>query len=484
MGILRHLAASAALVSLAAPAAAQPGGPAPVDARMDAVLAALQPPAQVAGRSHAGQPLAEMMRHYRVPAVSIAYVEDGRIVWVRAFGAADVAARRAATPTTMFQAASISKPVAATAALALVERGRLQLDAPVNPMLASWDVPDNELTRDAPVTLRHLLTHTAGLTVHGFPGYDRTAALPTLLQILDGLPPSNTPAVRVDQRPGSAWRYSGGGYTVLQQLMSDVAGRPFPELMNRLVLRPARMRNSRFGPLDPARARTAASGYRSDGAAIAAGHMVHPELAAAGLWSTPSDLARWALAVTAAYHGRSSRPISPASARAMLTSGQGNWGLGLPVDREGEWLRFSHGGSNQGFRANLVFFPRRREGIVVMTNSDNGHLLFTAIIQAVGRSRGWPDSAPHLVNAVAVPASALADAVGRYASPDVQAEIVLAGDRLTMSLQGGPASELVPQAVDRYILLDLGLEVTADRDPASGRVVSISGAGITLARVP
>lgn len=473
----------AGALAASVPAAAQVA-PASADERIEAALSALQPAAQVEGRSYPGESLAAMMRRYRVPAVSIAYVEDGEVVWARAYGLADVTAGRQANADTPFQAASISKPVAATGALALVEQGRLDLDLPVNDRLTSWRIPDNDLTRAVPVTLRHLLTHSGGLTVHGFAGYEAGAPVPTALQILDGAPPANSEAVRVDQQPGTAWRYSGGGFTVLQQLMSDAAGEPFPELMERLVLRPAGMAHSRFGPLPEADDAAAATGYRSDGTAVAGRYYTHPELAAAGLWTTPADLARWALAIARAHGGAAGGVLGPETARAMLTPGIGDWGLGMHVARQGEWLRFAHGGSNQGFRTELVFYPERREGVVVMTNSDNGHLVFTPIIQAIGRSRGWPNSAPHLLTAAPVPAQTLSDAVGRYANGDVSVDIAIEGERLTMSLQGGPPGELVPQREDNYIFIDMGLEVSFQRDPATGRIVSVSGAGVTLPRLP
>src|SRR6185436_9257568 len=140
-------------------------------------------------------------------------------------------------PTTLFQAGSISKPVAAVAALRLVDAGRIDLDADVNDYLVSWKVPANEGWQPR-VTLRHLLSHTGGLTVHGFPGYARGQAVPTLVQVLDGAKPANTAAVRDNAVPGTQSRYSGGGTTIVQQMLIDVMGKPFPALMRELVLDP------------------------------------------------------------------------------------------------------------------------------------------------------------------------------------------------------------------------------------------------------
>ena len=473
----------AAIIAASVATAASAADPAPVGQRIEAALAALRPTVQVSGRAYAARSLAEVMREHRVPAVSIAVIEDGRIAWSGAFGAAEVESARPATTDTLFQAASISKPVAATAALALVDQNVLALDRPVNEQLVSWRIPDNDLTRAAPVTLRHLLTHTGGLTVHGFPGYAPSAAMPTVVQILDGQPPANTAAVRVDQRPGTGWRYSGGGYTIAQLLMADVARESFDTLADRLVLRPAGMLRSSFRPLEGARRAEAAHGYRRDGRRVEGGYHVYPEMAAAALWTTPEDLARWALAISAAFRGEAETPIRAETARAMLTPGQGDWGLGMNVQGEGEWLRFSHGGANEGFRATLVMFPRRGDGIVIMTNGDDGAPVMGSILQAVGRARGWPDSAPRMIEAVAVSRQSLEDVVGRYASGEVSVEINLDGDRVMVSLPGG-RSEIVPRGNDAFFVLNAGFEMRFLRDPATGRVVSVSGAGRTLARIP
>jgi CubicO group peptidase (beta-lactamase class C family) len=183
--------------------------------------------------------LVERMEHHNVPGVSIAFFEHGEITWARSYGYADVAQKTVVTPDTRFQAASISKPVTALAALHVVEEGKLALEEDVNATLKSWKVPENEYTREEKVTLRRLLTHTAGLTVHGFPGYASNENVPTIVQVLDGEKPANTAAVRVNTEPGKTSRYSGGGFTVIQLMLTDVIGKAFPELMSELVLRPA-----------------------------------------------------------------------------------------------------------------------------------------------------------------------------------------------------------------------------------------------------
>jgi len=213
-----------------------------------------------------GRPLHEMrlidkMEHYKVPGVSIAFFSQGKILWTRAYGYADVSRKNAVTAETLFQAASISKSISALAALRLVQSGKVDLDEDVNVKLKGWIVPDNEFTKEQKVTLRRILSHSAGLTVPGFPGYAAGDHLPTIVQILDGQSPANTSAVKVDVVPGTIWRYSGGGYTVMQLLLTNVTNDSFPDILDREVLRPLGMSHSTFAqPLPTALRREAATG--------------------------------------------------------------------------------------------------------------------------------------------------------------------------------------------------------------------------------
>ena len=241
----------------------------PDTARIERVLSGLRPLVEVEGRPAEHWKLADRMSHYNVPGISIAVVEGGRLSWARGVGVKQAGTTDSVTPTTLFQAASISKPVTATAMLRLVERGTLDLDADVNRYLTSWKMPDNKFTAQEKVTLRRIASHTAGLTVHGFPGYTTTEPLPTVVQVLNGTKPANTEAVRVDTTPGAISRYSGGGTTVMQQLLVDVTSKPFPTLMQELVLGPASMTHSTFEqPLPEARASEASRAHDRKGVMV------------------------------------------------------------------------------------------------------------------------------------------------------------------------------------------------------------------------
>jgi CubicO group peptidase (beta-lactamase class C family) len=335
--------------------------------------------------------LQRRMMHYHVPGVSIAVIAGGRIEWARAYGVAEAGGTRVVDTTTLFQAASISKVVTTTAALRLVERHRLDLDRDVNERLTGWKVPESPYTREQKVTLRRILTHTSGLTVSGFLGYEPGQPLPTLIQVLNGAPPANSPPIRTDTVPGSIQRYSGGGFTVAQLAVSEAYGQPFDRALEDLVLRPAGMVHSTFvQPLPAALEAGAASGHGVDGSVITGRWRVHPEQAAAGLWSTPSDLARLAIALQRAAAGENAGLLSPELAREMLSPQVGPSGLGFVVMGDGDQRIFRHSGSNVGFRARMVAFVNGGRGAVVMTNGDGGAELIDEIFESIARAYGWP----------------------------------------------------------------------------------------------
>lgn len=314
-----------------------------------------------------------ILRKHKVPGAGVAVFRDFEIEWARGFGLANAATKQPVDALTLFQAASISKPVAALAAMRLAEDRRLDLDGNVNTYLKSWKLPENDFTRATPVNLRHLLSHTGGLTIHGFPGYPAGAPLPTVAQVLDGAPPANTKEVRVAYAPNTKFEYSGGGYTILQLLLTDQTGLPFPELMRALVLDRLAMRSSTYQQPLPERLLPFATAGHEKGAVVAGERHVYPEMAAAGLWTTPSDLARFALAIQRARLGLPGAVLARELARQMTTEYlPGSFGLGfellLPSDKPKRF--FGHTGGNKGFRCILLASLDGGHGVVVMTNGD------------------------------------------------------------------------------------------------------------------
>ncbi len=333
--------------------------------------------------------IVKLMEIYKVPGLSIAVIDNFRIVWAKAYGVIEAGSTTAVTPRTLFQAGSISKPVAATGALYLVERGKLSLDENVNEKLKTWKVPENEFTKNEKVTLRRLMSHSAGLTVHGFPGYDVEDPVPTLVQILNGEKPANTAPIRVDFVPGTRVRYSGGGVTIEQQLMMDVTGKAFPDLMREAVLSKIGMADSTYEqPLPPAKAAQTASGTRADGKMVHGRWHIYPEMAAAGLWTTPTDLSKFAIEIALSKQGKSNRVLSEAMTREMLTPVLEEAGLGFFLDKNNPGY-FEHNGADEGFQAILTMNAESGKGAAIMANSDNGITVGNFLLESVAKEYGW-----------------------------------------------------------------------------------------------
>jgi CubicO group peptidase (beta-lactamase class C family) len=333
--------------------------------------------------------LTALMELYKVPALSIAVIDDYKIVWAKGYGTIGTGSTSLVTTRTLFQAGSISKPVAATGALYLVEQGKLSLDEDVNSKLKTWKVPENEFTKDQRVTLRRLMSHTSGLTVHGFPGYDVDAPLPTLVQVFNGEKPANTAPIRVDVVPGTIQRYSGGGVTIEQQLMMDVTGKPFPQLLRETVLDKIGMSDSTYEqPLPPARAAMTAIGTYSDGKPVHGKWHIYPEMAAAGLWTTPTDLAKFAIEIAQSRRGKSNRVLSQKMTEEMLTEVKDGAGLGFFVEKDNPG-QFGHNGADEGFQALLTMNSESGKGVAIMADSDNGINVANFVLRTIAKEYAW-----------------------------------------------------------------------------------------------
>jgi len=451
-----------------------PGSAPSVEERIARIEHGLLPSVLVKGEPTPGMNLVDRMAFYKVPGVSIAVIDQGHIDWVRGYGFADVAAQSPVTLDTRFQAASISKSVAATAALHSVEEGKIDLDRNVNDYLKSWKVPDNDFTREQKVTLRRILSHSAGFTVHGFPGYEAGKPVPTLVQVLNGEKPANTEAIRVDTVPGAKWRYAGGGYMVMQQMLIDVVGKPFPEIMQRTILSELGMKDSAYSqPLRDDWRPFAATGYRPDGKPLEGKYNTYPELAAAGLWTTPGDLARFAIGIQDALAGKSPSVISKGMAEQMLTRQIENDGLGLFLDGAGKTLRFSHGGANEGFQCMFVAYAHTGQGAAIMTNSDRGAALIPEILFAIAHEYGWADYLPKERTQVKVDPSIFRGYVGRYQlAPNFILTVTQEGDHLFTQATGQSKVEIFPESERDYFLKVVDAQVTFVPD-SQGRATEL-----------
>ena len=390
------------------------------------------------------------------------------------------------TPETLFQAGSVSKPVTAVAILRLANQGVLDLDADVNDLLTSWKVPP--VGNWQPVlTLRRLLTHTAGLTVHGFGGYAHDAPVPTVPQLLDGEPPANSAAVRVAMMPGLVWKYSGGGTTIAQQVMVDVTGTPFPDLLRELVLEPCGMGAATFEQPLPERLHDkAATGHLADGTPVAGRWHTYPEMAAAGLWCAPRDLVAFALAVQAAVRGAPGALLPEGLARLLVmpaypevsdTMAVGFFlsGAGAPSEPP---TRFGHGGADHGFLTDLSAEITGDGAAAGMVHSFSGGPVVRSAMRLIGEELGWPASDP----AAAGPISQeeLMAALGRFETEDGRTFTLALSERgLTLT-----APEQPPLPLEMVNLLawttPLGLTVNLDVEDARVVGISVVQPGLTL----
>ncbi|WP_319479214.1 serine hydrolase [uncultured Draconibacterium sp.] len=348
----------------------------------------LQPNLQIEGDSVPHYNIEERLKELNIPGASIAMLVNGEIEWAKGYGMADRSENREVTAETMFLAGSISKPVAALRAHQLAETGEISLDSNINNYLTSWKLPENEFTEKEKVTTRRILNHTAGLTVWGFPGYDKGDTIPTVADVLDGK--GNTDSVRVYKEPGDSWMYSGGGYTIMQLMITDIGQKPFPEIMQENVLDPLGLKSSTFeNPLPEKYHYIAATGYRGNGDEVEGKWPIYPEMAAAGLWTTPSQLILWAKEIQHIYQKQEDGLLKTETVNEMLTPGKNNHGLGPGISEH----TFGHGGADEGFRAQLVAWKETPHAVVVMVNSDNGSII-QEILLSIAREYDLPGVDP------------------------------------------------------------------------------------------
>lgn len=347
----------------------------PLEVRIGNVENELIPGRQIKGEEVPVYNIEERLKELGIPGLSLAVVAYGKIEWAKSYGMADVSQGREMTNETLQLAASISKPISAIRAHQLVEDGVFDLDADINTYLTSWKVPENEFTLEEKVTIRRILNHTAGLTVWGFPGYDNGDTIPSTVEVLDGK--GNTDPVRVYKVPGESWMYSGGGYTVLQLAVMDTEGAGFPETMQKNVLDPMNMKGSTFAnPLPEKYHNLAATGYRHNGDEVEGKWPIYPEMAAAGLWTTPSMLIQYAIEIQKIYQSEQDGILKYETVKEMLTPGMNGHGLGPGISEH----IFGHGGADEGFRSRLVAWKDEPYAIVVMVNSDNGSIIEEVLI--------------------------------------------------------------------------------------------------------
>lgn len=329
------------------------------------------------------------MNHYQIKGVSVAVIHNYKIEWTRGYGWADEDARIPVSPETRFQAASISKSLNAVGVLKLAQENKLNLQADINQYLTSWKFPYDINSKGKKISTIELLSHTAGLNVHGFEGYQIGATLPTIVQILNGEPPANSAAIRSMIEPGLRSEYSGGGITISQLIVMDITRIPYAQFMKDEVLTPLGMTGSSYEQPTKIDSTLLATGYRANGDEVPGKYHVYPEQAAAGLWTNPTDLSSYIIETQLAYEGKSAKVLNRTMTRLRLTpNGDAHAALGVFIDNPGSAVYFQHGGANEGFRCQYMGSLSGGDGLVIMVNSDNGDII-PEIVNSIARVYHW-----------------------------------------------------------------------------------------------
>jgi len=375
--------------------------------------------------------LAERMKLFHVNGLCIAVIHDHTMEWVRGYGLADTSEKRPVTGKTLFQAASVSKSFNAIGVLKLVQDKKLDLSRDINDYLITWKFPYDSVSHNKLITTAALLSHTAGLTIHGFPGYAAGDTIPTLTQILDGRRPANTEAIRSMTVPGAKVIYSGGGVTISQMIIMDITRMPYDEYMQKNVLDPLGMKSSSFTqPPDKSKGSLLATGYKGDGKEVKGKYHIYPEQAAAGLWTNPADLCKYIIGTQLSYNGESSKVLTPEMTKLRLTPVLEDAALGVFIWKKGDLKYFSHNGGNEGFTCQYIGCLDNGEGVVIMTNSDNGAIL-EEIVNSVATVYGWKDYyQPVIKNVVEVSESVIEKYVGKYEAEGVKVNFKMSGKEL------------------------------------------------------
>jgi CubicO group peptidase (beta-lactamase class C family) len=445
-----------ACASLVLETAEQP--PVSLKQRLEAVTGHLTRYAILKNSDHPYMQLVSQMESLHVPAVSMTAIRNGRIDWTHAYGITSLQGEKATTHT-LFGAASMSKPVTAVGVLKLVDQGKIDLDTDVNHYLKRWKIPENRFTNEKKVTVRELLNHTSGIGTHNGELYDPSKPIPTFLQLLDGEKPTKTPPVRVETVPGTEFAYANGGYLVLALLIEDVTGETFAHYMRHAVLDPIGMKDSTFAsPLLPRWASHAATAYWGDGqTSIPPGKFVEPNLAAGGLWTTPTDLAKFLIELQREYEGTSHKVLHQPTVKMLAQPGLGAWGLGFRVGGSPTNPFLSHEGS-AAFQDDMLIYLHG-SGFVVMTSGGGGGWLTEELVRSAGTVYDFPDFRPVERTAVEVPREVLSRYPGTYGF----VKVAIDAGRLTAEIPAGSGpQQLFAESPTHFFVLDGPQELQFD----------------------
>jgi CubicO group peptidase (beta-lactamase class C family) len=404
----------------------------------------------------------ERMAYYKVPGLSIAVIQNYRVVWAKGYGFANDSSKTPVTTQTLFQAGSISKSLNAVGILKLVQDKKLDLYADINTYLTDWKFPYDSLSKGKKITMANLLSHSAGLNLQGFGGYLSGKPLPTIVQVLNGEKPANSPRVHSLFEPGLRFQYSGGGTIISQLMVADITHRNYAEYMKKEVLKPLGMASSTFAqpPVDVNPA-LLANAYNMAGNPLPGKFHVYPEQAAAGLWTNPTDLAKYVIEIQLAYAGKPTKVLKQATAKLMLTPYLGNFaGLGVFINKQDGIAYFSHPGVDAGFHSNYTASVEGGNGVIVMVNGDNDQLL-AEVTNSVAKVYDFKGIFKINVKKVIVlPADVLQTYTGEFElAPQRTLTVFTEDGHLYIRATGESKRELYAQSQTRFFLKDLPYEL-------------------------
>lgn len=426
----------------------------------------------------------DRMKFHKVPSVSVAVINNGKVEWAAAYGLADVTEKRAATINTLYQCASISKSLNAFFIMKLVQDKKLSLDTDIRQYLKTWTFPDNEFSKGKSITLRSLLSHTAGLSTHGFRGYEKGDSIPDINTILNGVRPANSEAVKPIFAPGARFEYSGGGTVITRKIVDDNIGTNYERLIQQTVLRPLGMQHSMFAQPLPGFIKDYATAYYADEKEVPGKYHLYPELAPDALWSTPGDLAKFIISLQQSLQNKPA-VLSHATAKEMCTLALpgANTALGCFLDSTGgEWY-FNHSGANEGYRCIYYGSFTTGKGLVVLTNSDNGGELMREIVMSVAAIYNWKGFAPETRKLVVVPDNLLDKYVGQYTSTDPALSITIVKKEGGLQLTARNPEKMYFVANQRFFLMsstDQYGEFVVDKDGLVQQLVVKVGDKVVL----
>ncbi|SHG62412.1 serine hydrolase domain-containing protein [Pedobacter caeni] len=381
--------------------------------------------------------LEERMKHYNVAGVSVAVIDNYKMVWAKAYGYADKEENRKVTTNTMFEPGSISKSLNAVGILQLAQQGKLDLYQDINQYLLNWKFPYDTVSHGKKITTAQLLSHTAGLGVHGFPGYHRDSPIASVTDILDGRPPSNTEAVRSLTEPGKEVRYSGGGILITQQMLTDLSKQPYEQYMNEHVLGPLGMTNSSFHqPPSTSLRKKLATGYKTNGDEVPGKYFIYPEKAAAGLWTTPTDISKYIIEIQQAYQGKSSKVLNQEMVKLHLTPYKDDVALGTYIQNRNGEKYFVHSASNEGFTGYFLGGLTNGKGVALFVNSEDGEVLLE-LLNSVTLEYNWEGfRKPEQITTVPVNDTITSKYIGEYILDGFLSEIKKQKDGLYLWTNG------------------------------------------------